>query len=505
MPSPPTASGGPKPLPPATRQRLQQLFEHGKKSLDKGDYDYAHDLFAQCVTEDPASLLYLQHFRANLVKKQGDGKKASRFGGLNMKLKSARSALCKAAGKGEWPKAFQAGCEALKQGPTDITTLLEMARSAGTLGATECQLYYLKWALDLDGKHEQANREAAKALADVGQFEQAIACWKRVQTAKPNDNAVAKAISRLSVEQTIHQGGYDQELLRKGARADASPDKEATQALGLSPPTDEANPDQEESPAVDSRTNGPRANGEKANRVETREKPLLDAIRLHPEESSHYLELAEIYTSADRLRDAERVLIKAMAVSGGGDLNLRELLEETQLRRMRQQTAVADRRAQEEKTPEANDLAKRMQAQANQVELEVYAARSRRNPENLLYQFELGLRLKRAGKFREAIQAFQTARADAKRLAETQINLGECFQHIEQFRLAMSSYEAAIKAAPEPDSEEHRLARYRAGVLATGLKEYDTAEKHLTELAAADFSYRDVADRLDKLTQMRET
>jgi hypothetical protein len=60
-----------------------------------------------------------------------------------------------------------------------------------------------------------------------------------------------------------------------------------------------------------------------------------------------------------------------------------------------------------------------MAAQGNQVELEIYAARSARDPNNLLLQFELGMRFKRAGKYREAIQAFQAAREDVRHRAET--------------------------------------------------------------------------------------
>jgi hypothetical protein len=48
-----------------------------------------------------------------------------------------------------------------------------------------------------------------------------------------------------------------------------------------------------------------------------------------------------------------------------------------------------------------------------------------------------------------------------------------------------------------------KLVLYRAGVLAMGLKDIDTAEKHLTELAGLEFGYKDVADRLDKIAQMR--
>lgn len=487
MSSPPQA----RPVTAAVRQRLQQLFEHGKKSLDKGDFQYAHDMFAQCVAEDPANLIYLQHLRANLARKHSETKKSSLFGG-SRKLKTARSAMTKAIDKGEWEAAFAAGCEALDHGPNDVATLLDLARASKELGAGECQLYYLKWALDSDPKHEQANRQAADALSAVGQFEQAIACLKRVQELKPQDHEVAKTISRMSVEQTIQKGGYNQELLKKGSSETATPDADASDMLHTAYKQSAADEAEQAPPA------------EVAPAAKSREQELLEQIRLYPAELEHYRDLADEYSQTERYRDAERVLQKALTVSSG-DLDLRERLEEAQLRRMRQQTEVADRRAEVEGSDEARKLARKMHAQANQVELEVFNARVERNPGNLGYQYELGLRLKRAGKFREAIQALQGARADSRRLADTQLHLGECFQKIEQFRLAMSSYEAAVAAATDPATDLHKLARYRAGVLAMGLGELDQAEKHLTELANADFGYRDVADRLDKLAQMRNT
>ena len=52
------------PITAAVRQRLQAVFEHAQRCAEKADYDYAHDLFAQCLVEDPANLIYLQHFLA---------------------------------------------------------------------------------------------------------------------------------------------------------------------------------------------------------------------------------------------------------------------------------------------------------------------------------------------------------------------------------------------------------------------------------------------------------
>src|SRR6185295_16681049 len=142
---------------------------------------------------------------------------------------------------------------------------------------------------------------------------------------------------------------------------------------------------------------------------------------------------------------------------------------------------------------------------ANQVEMEIYAARSQRSPGNLLLKYELGLRAKRAGKFKEAIQAFQAARDEPRHRVQVQIHLGECFQHIRQFKLAMTSYEEAVQGADNMDQETQKLALYRAGVLATEFKDVERAEKYLTRLAGIDFGYRDVADRLDKLAALRDS
>jgi len=60
------------------------------------------------------------------------------------------------------------------------------------------------------------NRKAAEALTRLGQFDQAISCWRRVEQAKPGDEEASKAISKLSVERTIQKGGYNEEIL-KGA------------------------------------------------------------------------------------------------------------------------------------------------------------------------------------------------------------------------------------------------------------------------------------------------
>jgi len=470
---------GPGPLTAATRQRLQKLFEHGQRSADKNDYDYANQLYSQCVSEDPSSILYLQHFFANLQNKYGDNKKGAKLAGL--KIKSHRSALSKAAGKGKWEKALQAGCAALALNPWDTASLLAMAKAYDELHIDECQLFLLRWALAVDAKDIEVNRQAAFTLQRMGQFDQAIACWQRVAQANPQDDEARQTIARLSVEKTIEEGGYSQDSLGVGEDGASNTEVKVAQFSKQA------------------------KEGTDADKSLTPEERLKAAIIEDPTDVESYLQLADICIHETRYSDAEYVLTRATEVAGSADFRVVERMEGVLLRRAAQQLAIAEQQVQNDPSEENEQLAARIRSQVNQVEVEVYAARSDREPGNTRMKYELGLRLKRVGKYKEAISALQGARSDTKQRANVLLELGECFQRIEQFKLALTNYEESIVACAEPDSETRRLALYRAGVLSTGMKEIDRAERHLTELAGLDFGYKDVADRLDKLGQLRDS
>ena len=123
-------------------------------------------------------------------------------------------ALNKAAGKGQWKEAFTAACEALKSNPWETSTLLDVAEAYQQIGSDDCQLFVMRWALDAAPKDIAVNRKAAETLTRLGQFDQAISCWRRVEQAKPGDEEASKAISKLSVERTIQKGGYNEEILK---------------------------------------------------------------------------------------------------------------------------------------------------------------------------------------------------------------------------------------------------------------------------------------------------
>ena len=458
---------GRQPILPAKRRRLQQCFEHGSKSVAQGSFDYAADMFTQCVIGDPGNMIYAQQFLRTLYQKYGNNKKGSKLAGV--KGMGIKGSIKKAEMSKDWPTVLSSGLEMLKLNPWDVNTLTAMATACDALHFGETQLAWLKGALEANTTDPHINRLCGRALARVGEFESAIACWQRVRKVKPTDEEANKAISNLEVEKTITRGGYEDASSSTDVRADKDAENEHySGGVQLTP-----------------------------------EQKLEKLIAKKPEELGNYLELADLHYRHERYAESEAVLKKALDVSGGGDVTIRERLEDAQLHRGRQQVAVAEKKAELEKTEEAQKLAQRMKAELNRLELDVYRSRTERYPTSVGFKFELGLRLKRARQFEEAIKCFQDCRGDTKRQGLVYLELGECFQYIKQHKLALSNYEEATRSLNEREVEARKLAFYRAGRLALTMGDIERADRHLTEVASMDFGFKDVAALLDKVGQMR--
>lgn len=465
-----TPSTGRQPIPPAKRKMLQQLFEHGSKVSASGNFDYAADSFTKCINGDPANMLYAQSFLANLQKKYNNNKTGAKLAG--MWATKAKTGVKAAKAKKDWTGVIASGLEVLKYNPWDTGALADMAGACEQLQFDECQIVYLKGALEADIKEPEINRLLGRALAKQGQFDQAIACFMRVQQAKPNDEEARRAIANLQCEKTIHKGGYEDAETSTQVMADKQSQAERQGAGGL------------------------RVSPEQA---------LEKKIAKDPANMSFYLELADLHLKDDCFNEAEQVLERALQASGGGNIEIRENLEDVQIRHARHQVAIARKRAEAEKTDEAVGLYQQMQTELNSKELEIYRARCERHPANIGYRYELGVRLERAKNFQEAIKVLQEARGDQKRKGMVLLHLGICFESIKQPKLALANYEASLEFLAEREPDNHKLVLYRAGVVAMDrLKDYEKAEKHLTAVAGLDFGYKDVSDRLDKLHKIRE-
>ncbi len=474
-----TETPGRQPIPAATRRRLQQCFEQGSKSTAQGQFDYAINMFDMCVKTDPANALYIKQYLACLGKKYNDNKKGAGFTSAP-KIKMVQGGLKKAAMSSDSKGVLEKGWEALKLNPWDIWTLSIMGDAAGELAFTEAQLVYLKQALDVDPKDAEVNRKCGRALATQGAFDQAISCWNRVLAAKPGDQEAQRALGDLAVERTISKGKYEDAESSQDVRADKM----------------------EQITGEDSKY--------------TPQQKLEKHLAKNPGDIAKYFELADLHAREERHSDAEQVLAKALEASGG-DVVVRERLEDAQLRTARAHLDIARKKAEKERTPEAVKLFTSFKKELRVRELEYYRNRSERYPNKLNYKYELAMRQKKLGDVQEAIKSFQAAAGDPKTKAKVHLELGECFQMIKQYKLAMQNYETALETLTAREVDDRKLGLYRAGKLSLGLaqknladgktdlgkEDLDRAENHLSELAGLEFGYEDVPQLLDRIAKIR--
>lgn len=474
-------------ISPAKRQQLQRCFERANElaGKDQPDFDYAHDLYAQAVVNDPGNLVYVEAMLNNLQRKFKNNKKGSRFsfGG--------RKAFKEAVAEEDWKEIFREGLELLKANPWDTYVLREIARACAFNRYNEVELRYLKNALDAKPKDVEVNRHCAQSLARMGQFDMAISCWNRVAE-KTKDDEAEKMMSELTLAKTMGVPASVEAIGATGERP-MSPMPRTASAETAAAPADAEAPAGEEPETVE-----PLA-PEVRREIKLNDRQKLEkAIRENPSEIENYLRLAELHAAERRYPDAERVLggaIKAV----GASLKLETAYEDAQIRSAKARVAIAEQRAASAKTEEARELVSELRSDLNRLELDIYGKRCQRYPERHQLRFELGVRLRRAGNYLEAIKSFDVARKDEHCLVAATLEMGECWQQLKQYSKAMKCYKVAVKESTELDGDRQKLALYRGAVLAAALKQPDQARQWFSELIQLDPDFKDAAARLDKL------
>jgi tetratricopeptide (TPR) repeat protein len=225
---------------------------------------------------------------------------------------------------------------------------------------------------------------------------------------------------------------------------------------------------------------------------------LQKKLATSPTDYETAFELADLLEREDSIEEAEKVLVDALAASGN-DLKVREHLEDRQIRWSKRRVTLAEKQVQATDSEATRETLDRLRTALVKQEIDIFAARVERYPDNVSWKFELAIRLKTAGSPAEAIKYFQAVQVDSRRRGAVALELGECFQKIKQYPLAMRNYQTAVESLGEREIDLRKRALYRAGVLAAALKDRDAALKFLSNLAEIDFGYRDVAQRLEKL------
>jgi len=447
-------------------QRAKTFFQYGNEAALKANYDYAADMYKQACKLAPSNLTYRQSLRvAQRRKFNNDPSKVGMLAGarnqtIRMRARSARS-------KGKHDHALEVCEEAFGHNPWDTATAREASEAAEAAGYLALAEWYME-SVAAQAKDADFFRHAAHVHERNQHWHKAIACWEQVKKLDPNDESANRQINSLSASATIKRAGLDEAL-----------DKRAKP--------------KEESEELDAKLE--RLKQEQL----APEDRWLREIQENPNQIWPYLNLAEHHRNRSQLDPAEKILARGLKANPK-DPMLLQAYGEVQLNRMKKAIESWTQRCKE-RPDDAGAKAKLDQITKllSDYEIKEFRRRVAHSPEDTNLHYQLGLCLARAGLHDEAIAEFQQARSSPTLKTQALLQLGLSFEANNALKLAERAYRDALKGLESEDVANFNAIHYRLGRVSEAMGNNEAAEEHYNEVAANDYTYLDVAQRLRNL------
>jgi tetratricopeptide (TPR) repeat protein len=460
----PPAANLPSPNP-EHRRVAAGMFERANQVVATGNFDYGIRLLRDCCRLDPANLPYRQALRRTAKAKYRNNLRGSWWAWLTAWYRRARLTAALRTGA---PLAALEHAEALlARNPWDVAAQVGLAEAAEALGLADLAVWALEGARQRRPHSPQINRALARLYEQAGNFTQAIALWGQVARDDPADVEARQKHKDLAAHETIARGRLEEALIP----ADGSGPYEPPPAPAPAP---------EEGPV-----------GREAAAVRAR-------LQADPTSADLYLELARVYRKGDNLEQAHAVLREGLGATGASFALATELAD-LEIEPFRRNLALAERQLEARPDdPELRKVRVRLRKEVNTRELELFRRKADRQPGELIYRYEVGVRLLRAGQLDEAIQALQASRADARLRWQSLLYLGHCFKARNNWKLARRNFEEALENLPKGETANRKEVLFELARGHAEAGELEQALEHGHELANLDFAYKGIGRLVDE-------
>jgi tetratricopeptide (TPR) repeat protein len=372
-------------------------------------------------------------------------------------------AIQQAAAKGEWAEVLRGAPQLVASQPGNVAALLALAEACAAQGFSECELCYVRAALEAAGDEVATIRRVAESFARLRKYDEALACWRKVETLDSEAEEAPQRIATLTIALSRQRAGFS-------IPGEAPPRAEA--ARGRRKVT--------RRPVVGKLSGVATAVAEGTGPALSQIQQLEAAIRERPSYADLYLRLAQLYLDKDREYDADRLLAKGRDATDH-ESRVQQMWEEVAVARNGRRVKLAEDETNSADTAVA-EKAREALAQAtkerDRTELEIFRGRVKRQPECATNHFELGLCLKRMEKYQEALEHLQRALAGAEERCRAALELARCYSDTGDVPQAMHFYRVAADAALPEQSSEKKEALRRAGSLAMRMKMPKLVERY---------------------------
>lgn len=469
----PTATGG------GDRAKwAAENYRRGNEAVEKKNWDLAVENYGMCVRLAPDKLHYRQLLRQTTRKKYNDnGTGAGML--AKAKLMGIRSRLNSARKKADWLEVDKAAEEGLLINPWDVQLLADLGEAHKNLKNLDIARESYRLACAIDKNNKDLHRSLAEILAEKGEYDEATRIWEHVYKLDPLDGHARNMITSMQTLKTTHRGGYDdaKSTLDVTVKKDEKPNKNAYDDYA---PTSKA----------------------QANALapgESVENDMKQAIRKEPENVAHYTKLGLYYRKNKQFDEAAEILTKALQISGNS-ADIRELVEDVELDKMRLNVELGKARAAKSSDPVDRENVSALSVELIKREIEILGARVERYPQDMNKKYDLATRFMKLQKWTLAIPLMQRASQDPRLKGKALLGLGKCFIYDKKLPLARGQLERAIpELNHEQDPDSYKEGHYLLGRVLEELGDKTNAEKHYGDVLVVDYDYKDCRKRLEDI------
>jgi len=443
------------------------FYQKALAALERNNLDYAIEMFMQSLALEPNFTKGRQYLRAAQMKR------AESAGGLKRMMVAAKAAplltKAKMAVAKNPAEAMSVAEQVLSEDPKNGQALQILAEAAETAKYPETAVQTLEHYTKLHPRDTKGLNWLGRLYGATEKWDLAREIYERLLQINPNDFDAQQGLKDATAHGAMQTGGWEQaESYRDVIK------------------------DKEEAVALEQQARVVRAEDMLENLINEN----LAKLKKEPGNRVVQRELGKLYGQKGDFDTALQYLETLFAAEAGADPSLEKEIADLKAKRLN--AKITDAKRQLATSPNDPALQKQVQdfetehAQLQLVEAERLVERY---PNDLMYRYELGALYMKTGNVQGAIEQFQKSVGQPQRRVASLNYLGQCFQQMGLHDLAIDQYTKAIEELPMMDGVKKEIS-YNLGLAYEALGDHDKALGEYKKIAAVDFGFRDVRQKI---------
>jgi tetratricopeptide (TPR) repeat protein len=446
---------------------FDKLFEKAQEAAKRRNYDYAIDLYMQFLNVNPDHEEAARQIRAVTVRKgqeEGISPKAGLFRGFSSRIRSRLKELTK-----NYEEEITACEKFLRRAPFNVKMMIRLGNAALSAGHLRRALVNFEMAAEIDKRNAEALKALGRIYKELGEMKKAALCFEKVLAINPHDSEAARARKDIAATTTV---------TRIESMGDSYRDK--LKSAG-------------ETAKLEIEGHVVRSKEDALKAIEAKK----GEIQQKPNDSRLYRDLGDLYLRIDDLPQTESSYRKALEINPT-DFHAKDKLSDLEMRKSDykiQQLATAYREGPTEEKKRALDAARKEKLD---FQIQEYERRVEERPTDTELRFRLGKFFFQAGRDDKAIGELQKIVHDPKNAVEAHHFVALAFRKKGMYELAVKELFKARERLPVMNDTNKEIT-YELARTFELMNKKNEAKVEYQKIAEADYSFKDVAQRLAQL------